>query len=74
VKNLANVSLGQIKVAGKAFDADGKLLGTAISSTGQTVLRPAESAGIDLEFLTITGPLVRQAKKHEVTVLEAKAE
>ena len=33
VQNLADVSLGRIKVAGKAFNADGKLLGTATSST-----------------------------------------
>ncbi len=33
VQNLAGISLGYIKVAGKAFDADGKLLGTATYST-----------------------------------------
>src|SRR3989304_2452429 len=55
VENLAGVSLGQIKVAGKAFDADGKLLGTATFSTKQTTLGPGEKAEINLEFLTVMG-------------------
>ncbi len=73
VQNLADISLGYIKVAGKAFDPDGKLLGTATSSTRQPVLRQGEKTKFDLEFLTVTGPLVRQAKRHEVTVIEAQA-
>ena len=72
VQNLADVSLGRIKVAGKAFNADGKLLGTAASSTKEPLLGPGEKARVDLEFLTVTGPLIRQAKRTEVTVIEAR--
>ena len=71
VQNLAGVALGQIKVAGKAFDADGKLLGTAAFTTKPTSLGPNEKAEINVEFLTVTGPLIQQVKKHELTVIEA---
>ena len=71
VENLAGVPLGQIKVAGMAFDSDGKLLGTATSSTKQATLGPGEKAEINVEFLTITGPKIQQVKKHEVAVVEA---
>jgi len=71
VQNLAAVALGQIKVAGKAFGPDGKLLGTATSSTKQPSLAPNDKAEINLEFLTVTGPLIQQVKKHEVAVVEA---
>lgn len=71
VENLAGVPLAQIKVAGKAFDADGKLLGTATFSTKQATLGLGEKAEINLEFLTVMGPKIQQVKKHEITVVEA---
>ena len=71
VANLAGVPLGQIKVAAKAFDADGKLLGTATFSTKQATLGLGEKAEINLEFLTVMGPKIEQVKKHEIAVIEA---
>jgi hypothetical protein len=71
VQNLTDIALGQIKVAGQAFDAEGTLLGTATSSTQQALLAPREKAEINLEFLTVTGPLIQQVTRHEVTVTEA---
>ena len=71
VQNLAGVALGQIKMAGKAFDAEGKLLGTATASTKQATLAPNEKAEINLEFLTVTGPLIQQVRRHEEAVIEA---
>lgn len=73
VHNVGTVALGRIKVAGKAFDADGKLLGTATSSTKQPILGRGQKADVDLEFLTLTGPQIQQVKKHELTVIEAPA-
>ena len=70
VQNLANVTVGRIKVAGNAFGADGKLLGTATASTKQATLAPGEKAEINLEFLTVMGPLIEQVKKHELVVVE----
>jgi hypothetical protein len=71
VQNLNDVPLGQIKVAGKAFDADGKLLGTATSTTKQAALGPNQKAEFNLEFLSVVGPRVNEVKKHEETVVEA---
>jgi hypothetical protein len=73
VQNLANVAVGRIKVAGKAFGSDGKLLGTATFSTKQATLGPGEKAEVNIEFLTVTGPLIEKVKKHELAVVEAPA-
>ena len=70
VQNLANGDVGRIKVAGKVFGADGELLGTATTSTKQVTLAPGEKAEINLEFLSVTGPLIEQVKKHELLVVE----
>jgi len=71
VHNLANVTVGKIKVLGKAFGADGKLLGTATFSTKEAALAPGEKAEINLEFLTVTGPLIEKVKRHELAIVEA---
>ena len=73
VQNLSDVPLGPIKVAGKAFDADGKLLGAASSTIKQAVLAPSQKTEFNLEFLTVTGPKLNEVKKHEVAVVEASA-
>ncbi|MGH8714224.1 MAG: FxLYD domain-containing protein [Casimicrobiaceae bacterium] len=69
VQNLAAVPVGPIKVAGKVFDANGKLLGTATASTKRAVLNPNDKADINLEFLTVTGPLIERVKSQELTVV-----
>jgi hypothetical protein len=69
VQNLADVPIGPIKVAGKVFDADGKVLGTAMASTKRLVLNPNDKAEINLEFLTVTGPLIKQVKNQELAVV-----
>jgi hypothetical protein len=69
VQNLAAEPVGPIKVAGKVFDADGKLLGTATATTKRPVLNPNDKADVDLEFLTVTGPLVKQVKNQELAVV-----
>jgi hypothetical protein len=73
VQNTGDVPLGRIKVGGQAFDGDGKLLGTATSVTKPARLGPGEKAEINVEFLTVTGPLIKQVKKHRLAVLEAPA-
>ena len=69
VQNLAAVPVGAVKVAGKVFDADGKLLGTATASTKRPVLNPNETADVNLEFLTVTGPLIKQVKNQTLEVV-----
>lgn len=71
--NLASVTLGKIKVSGKAFAADGTLLGEATFSTKEASLAPGGKAEVNLEFLTVTGPLIEKVKRHELAVLEAPA-
>jgi hypothetical protein len=70
VQNLASVPVGQVKVAGKALDADGKVIGTATASTKQPVLNPNDKATVDLEFLSVTGPLLDRVKSQELAVVE----
>ena len=69
VQNLTSVPVGPVKVAGKVFDADGKLLGTATASTKRSVLNPNDKAEVNLEFLTVTGPLIKQVKNQELAVV-----
>ena len=73
VQNLAGVPLGTVKVAGKAFGPNDNLLGTATASTKQATLAPNEKAEVNLEFLTVGGPLIRGVKRHELRVIEAPA-
>lgn len=73
VQNLSDVALGRIKVEGRALDGTGKLLGTATAVTRQAPLAPGEKAEINVEFLTVTGPLIQQVRRHELSVLEAPA-
>jgi hypothetical protein len=69
VQNLASVPVGQVKVAGKALDADGKVIGTATASTKQAVLNPNDKATVDLEFVSVTGPLLDKVKSQELAVV-----
>ena len=69
VQNLAAVPVGQVKVSGKALDAEGKVLGTATASTKQLVLNPNDKAAVDLEFLSVTGPLLDKVKSQELAVV-----
>ena len=71
VQNLAEVPLRQVKVAGRAFDGDGKLLGTATTMTKVKQVAPGQKVEIDLEFLTVSGAVIEQVKRHEIRVLEA---
>jgi hypothetical protein len=73
VQNTADVPLGRIKIGGQAFDAEGKLLGKATAMTKPTRLGPGEKAEINVEFLTVTGEIIQQVKKHQLAVLEAPA-
>jgi hypothetical protein len=73
VQNLAEVPVGPVKVSGKALGADGKVLGTATASTRQPALAPHESAPVDLEFLSVTGPLIKQVKSEELAVVSVAA-
>jgi hypothetical protein len=69
VQNLTEAPVGPIKVAGKVFDANGKVLGTATASTKRPVLNPNDTADVNLEFLTVTGPLIKRVKNQTLEVI-----
>lgn len=71
VQNLADVPLRHVRVASRALDAEGRLLGTATAVTKVKQVAPREKAEINVEFLTVTGPAIDQVKRHDVTVVEA---
>jgi hypothetical protein len=74
VQNLADVTLASVKLEGKAYDAKGNLLGTATPAKKApplVSLKPGEKREFDLEFLTVTGPKIEQAKRQEIVVIEA---
>jgi hypothetical protein len=73
VQNLADVAVGPVKVSGRALGADGKVIGTATATTRQATLKPNEAAPIDVEFATVTGPLIEQVKTQELTVVSVAA-
>ena len=75
IQNMSDITLGSIKLVGRSYDAEGKLLGKAyprgINPPRLVPLAPGQKAEFDLEFLTITGPRIPLAKKQEIVVLEA---
>jgi hypothetical protein len=77
VQNLTSVTLASVTIEGKAYDSAGTLLGTARPSRKSAPLvslRPGEKREFDLEFLTLTGPKIQEAKRQEVVVIEATPE
>ena len=69
VQNLVQVAVGPVKVAAKALDADGNVVGTATASTRVATLNPNEKAPLDVEFVSVTGPLIKQVKNEELSVV-----
>lgn len=77
VQNLADVTLASVTLEGRAYDSKGTLLGTARPATKSpplVSLKPGEKREFDLEFLTVTGPSIEQAKRQEIVVIEVTAE
>ncbi len=72
VQNTGSVPLDGVKVAGKVFDASGKLLGTATAVAKPGKIAPNGTSEVNLEFLTVTGPKIEQVKDHQETVVEAQ--
>ena len=77
VQNLTNVTLASVTIEGKAYDSAGTLLGTARpakKSPPLVSLKPGEKREFDLEFLTVTGPKVQEAKRQEIVVIQVTPE
>ena len=75
VQNVTKKTLVSIKLEGKAYDAKGKLVGTAyprkLKPLRLVPLKPREKAEFDLEFRTLTGAKIQMAEKQEIVVIEA---
>ncbi|HWP38150.1 MAG TPA: FxLYD domain-containing protein [Gemmatimonadales bacterium] len=77
VQNLTDVTLASVTIEGKAYDSAGMLLGTARpakKSPPLVSLKPGEKREFDLEFLTVTGSKIHEAKRQEIVVIEARPE
>lgn len=77
VQNMADVTLSSVTLEGRAYDAQGKLLGTASpakKSPRLAPLKPGEKREFDLEFLTVTGPRIEQAKRQDIVVTDVTAQ
>lgn len=75
VQNMTGVTLASLKIEGKAYDTNGKLLGTARpwkKAPALAPLGPGQKTEFNIEFLTITGPMINLAKRNEIVVVEAK--
>jgi hypothetical protein len=69
IQNLADVAVGPVKVSAKALNGDGKVVGTATASTRQAALNPNEKALVDIEFMSVTGSLIKQVTNEELSVV-----
>lgn len=77
VQNLTNVTLASVTIEGKAYDSAGTLLGTARRAKKApplVSLKPGEKREFDLEFLTVTGPKIREVKSQEIVVIDVTPE
>ncbi len=76
VQNVTKNTLVSVKLEGKAYDAGGKLIGTAyprkLKPLPLAPLKPGQKNEFDLEFREITGNKIRMTKKQEVVVTEAR--
>ncbi len=76
VQNVTKKTLVSVKLEGKAYDASGKLIGTAyprkLKPLPLAPLKPGQKNEFDLEFLEITGNKIRMTKKQEAVVTEAR--
>ncbi len=77
MQNLTNVTLASVTIEGRAYDSAGTLLGTARPSKKSpplVSLKPGEKREVDLEFLTVTGPRIQEAKRQEIVVIAVTPE
>ena len=72
VENNSDKAVGRVKVEGRAYDENGNLISSTTSWVMSDSILPAESAGFNLEFLDITGPVHDQVKSYDVKVIEVQ--
>lgn len=72
IKNKSNLTLGKVKVEGRAYDENGNLISYTSSWVGSMNIAPGKTATFDLEFLDITGSVHDKVKSYDVKVIEVE--
>ena len=72
IKNKSNLTLGKVKVEGRAYDENGNLIASTSSWVGSMNIAPGKTATFDLEFLDITGSVHDKVKSYDVKVIEVE--
>ena len=72
IKNKSNLTLGKVKVEGRAYDENGNLISSTSSWVGSMNIAPGKTATFDLEFLDITGSVHDKVKSYDVKVIEVE--
>lgn len=69
-ENTSDVALAKVRIAGKVYDKDGTLLGTATNELWE--IGPKQAAGFDLEFVEVKGKEVARVADYMVEVVHAE--
>ncbi len=72
IKNKSNLTLGKVKVEGRAYDENGNLISSTSSWVGSMNIAPGKTATFDLEFLDITGSVHDKVKSYDVKVVDVE--
>ncbi|MFQ5946748.1 MAG: FxLYD domain-containing protein [Anaerolineae bacterium] len=76
VQNLTKETLVSVKLEGRAYDGDGKLVAKAyprkLKPLPLAPLKPGQKAEFDLEYRQLVGDKIHQVKKQDVVVIEAR--
>ncbi len=72
IKNKSNLTLGKVKVEGRAYDENGNLISSTSSWVGSMNIAPGKTATFDLEFLDITGSVHDKVKSYDVKVIDVE--
>ncbi len=72
IKNKSNVTLGKVKVEGRAYDENGNVISSTTSWVDSVNIAPGKTTTFDLEFLDITGSVHNKVKSYDVKVIEVE--
>ncbi len=72
IKNKSNLTLGKVKVEGRAYDENGNVISSTSSWVDSVNIAPGKTATFDLEFLDITGSVHDKVKSYNVKVIEVE--
>ncbi len=71
IKNKSSLTLGKVRVEGRAYDEKGNLLSSASSLVDSDTIGPGQTAPFDIEFTDIVGSANDKVKSYDVKAIEA---